>query len=149
MTKFRVGIGAAVALTICAAAVSVGKAVTSASPTSAKQHLSAIKHIVVIYEENHSFDNLYGGWEGVNGLASADPTHTKQVSQTGAVYSCLQQNDVNLTVPPLQATCNDSTTGTTFASAFQNGPFALTDQIPLDATTCPNPLGSFAAHGFL
>ena len=58
MTKFRVGIGAAVALTICAAAVSVGKAVTSASPTSAKQHLSAIKHVVVIYEENHSFDNL-------------------------------------------------------------------------------------------
>ncbi|MDQ6713788.1 MAG: hypothetical protein M3Z28_11465, partial [Candidatus Dormibacteraeota bacterium] len=30
--------------------------------------LSKINHIVVIYEENHSFDNLYGGWEGVNGL---------------------------------------------------------------------------------
>ena len=24
-----------------------------------------IEHIVVIYQENHSFDNLYGGWEGV------------------------------------------------------------------------------------
>ncbi len=28
---------------------------------------SKVKHIVVIYEENHSFDNLYGSWEGVNG----------------------------------------------------------------------------------
>ena len=25
------------------------------------------KHLVVIYEENHSFDNLYGGWGRVNG----------------------------------------------------------------------------------
>ncbi|MGZ4382935.1 MAG: alkaline phosphatase family protein, partial [Gaiellaceae bacterium] len=33
--------------------------------------LSKIKHLVVIYEENHSFDNLYGGWEGVNGLSNA------------------------------------------------------------------------------
>ena len=31
--------------------------------------LAKMNHIVVIYEENHSFDNLYGGWEGVNGLA--------------------------------------------------------------------------------
>ena len=38
--------------------------------------LDKIKHIVVIYEENHSFDNLYGGWEGVNGLANADAAHT-------------------------------------------------------------------------
>ena len=30
---------------------------------------SKVKHIVVIYEENHSFDNLYGSWEGVNGRA--------------------------------------------------------------------------------
>ena len=35
-----------------------------------------VKRIVVIYEENHSFDNLYGGWEGVNGLANADAAHT-------------------------------------------------------------------------
>ena len=38
--------------------------------------LRAIKRVVVIYEENHSFDNLYGGWEGVNGLRRADAAHT-------------------------------------------------------------------------
>ena len=61
-------------------------ALTSAAPAVASSHgkkLSQINHIVVIYEENHSFDNLYGGWEGVNGLANADPPHTIQVDQAG------------------------------------------------------------------
>ena len=30
-----------------------------------------IKHVVVIYLENHSFDNLYGEFAGANGLFSA------------------------------------------------------------------------------
>jgi len=35
----------------------------SATPGNAnREKLSKINHIVVIYEENHSFDNLYGGW---------------------------------------------------------------------------------------
>ena len=42
----------------------------SCKPSEADaKELGKINHIVVIYEENHSFDNLYGGWEGVNGLA--------------------------------------------------------------------------------
>src|SRR6059036_1225435 len=50
-----------------------------------------IDHIVVIYEENHSFDNLFGGWEGVNGLGDADAAHTTQVGQGGTPYTCLLQ----------------------------------------------------------
>ena len=41
--------------------------------------VNRLKHLVVIYEENHSFDNLLGGWPGVNGLSSADYQHTVQV----------------------------------------------------------------------
>src|SRR2546421_10626667 len=68
---------------------------------SGNDRLARINHIVVIYEENHSFDNLYGGWEGVNGLANADAAHTIQMKQigapaNGAPYSCLYQDDVNL-----------------------------------------------------
>src|SRR6266851_6521293 len=70
--------------------------------------LAKINHIVVIYEENHSFDNLYGAWEGVNGRANADPAHTIQIGQGGARYKCLLQKDVNLTSPPLLATCTDT-----------------------------------------
>ena len=80
------------AMTLAAGAVPVG----AASAKSDK--LGKIDHIVVIYEENHSFDNLYGGWEGVNGLAERgrgahDPGH-----QNGTPYACLKQNDANLTL---------------------------------------------------
>ena len=59
--------------------------------------LASIQHIVVVYQENHSFDNLYGKWEGVNGLANADSAHTRQTSQGGVPYNCLLQNDFSLT----------------------------------------------------
>src|SRR2546421_3481037 len=88
------------------------------------------KRIVVIYEENHSFDNLYGGWEGVNGRSNADAAHTVQVGQGGTPYTCLLQNDVNLTSPPLPADCSDTTTGSTFTSHFANTPFSIEAFIP-------------------
>jgi phospholipase C len=61
---------------------------------------------VVTYEENHSFDNLYGRWgpvngDTINGVGQADLDHTVQVSQTGTPFTCLKQLDVNLTTPPL------------------------------------------------
>jgi phospholipase C len=105
-----------------------------------------IQNIVVVYQENHSFDNLYGGWEGVNGLAQADAAHTKQVGQSGTLYSCLLQNDVNLTSPPLSADCSDSTTPTAFTSHFRNDPFLIDAFIAPTDTTCPAP-GVFAADG--
>ena len=121
-------------LSLAAAAVAaVGGA--SAEPNPAA--LAQINHIVVIYEENHSFDNLYGGWEGVNGLTSADPAHTTQVNQAGTPFSCLLQLDVNLASPPLGSLCTDTTTSTTFTSAFANQPFTIDDYIPATATTCP------------
>src|SRR5213595_2528157 len=106
--------------------------------------LKRINHIVVIYEENHSFDNLYGRWEGVRGLDAATASNTKQVRQDGTQYACLMQNDVNLASPPLPADCTD----TSFSSHFTNNPFTIDDFIPADAKTCPAP-GVFAAHGVL
>src|SRR4051794_10600085 len=106
--------------------------------------LERIKHIVVIYEENHSFDNLYGGWEGVEGLGAADVAHTKQVAQDGRTFGCLLQNDVNLAPPALPATCTDGT----IASAFPNRPFTIDQIIAPTDTTCPPP-GVFAPNGVL
>src|SRR4051795_3694213 len=76
-------------------------------PLTPLQKLARVKHIVVIYEENHSFDNLYGGWEGVRGLSDAGPAQATQVNQAGVPFACLMQNDVNLTSPPLTAPCTD------------------------------------------
>jgi acid phosphatase len=112
--------------------------------------VAGFTHLVVIYEENHSFDNLYGGWgtvghDRVDGLPSAQAARTVQVAQDGTRYSCLLQNDVNLTSPPLASSCTDSAHGVA-ASAFTNRPFRIDDHIgPLD-TTCPTP-GVAAAGG--
>src|SRR5438445_9094921 len=108
--------------------------------------LNKINHIVVIYEENHSFDNLYGTWEGVNGRSNAPSAKTLQVGQTTGAYTCLMQNDVNLTSPPLAADCADATTATPFTSHFPNAPFSIEASLPKDARTCPQP-GVFAPHG--
>jgi acid phosphatase len=101
--------------------------------------LHRIKHIVVVYEENHSFDNLYGGWEGVNGLAGADAAHTTQVDQAGAPYKCLRQVDVNLTSPPRGTACSAGPPDNAFASQFPNAPFTIDAFIAPTDTTCPPP----------
>ena len=111
-----------------------------------------VKHLVIIYQENHSFDNLYGGWDAiegqtVNGRGNAGSDKTIQVRQDNTTpYSCLLQNDVNLTSPPLPADCTDTSTGTPFASHFTNNPFSIETYLPKDARTCPQP-GVFAPNG--
>src|SRR3954454_22285749 len=101
-----------------AVALASGSAGVASAQAPGADRLATVNHIVVIYQENHSFDNLYGGWEAVRGLGNADAAHTKQVRQDGTPYSCLLQDDVNLTSPPLAATCADRT----FSSAFANAP---------------------------
>ena len=108
----------------------------------------------MIYEENHSFDNLYGGWEGVRGLSDADAAHTTQLGQTGpqlvAPYECLYQDDANLQAQsaanpsaPLSDTCNN-TTGGSFPSHFANAPFSIDDYIAPTDITCPPVLSAFS-----
>jgi acid phosphatase len=109
----------------------------AAQSAAGADRLARIARIVVIYEENHSFDNLYGSWEGVNGLASAPPARTIQVNQNGVPFTCLDQNDPTLkSQPPI---CADTTIVTApFASHFFNEPFTIDDFIPPTATTCPD-----------
>jgi acid phosphatase len=110
------------------------------------------KHLVVIYEENHSFDNLYGSWGNVNGhhvvgLSDASAAKKTQRAQNGTAYNCLPQNDVNLTSPPLSNTCQDTSHGN-FTSHFKNKPFRIDDFIKPADKTCPAP-GVFAPNGVL
>ena len=118
-----------------AALIAVSVAAATVLPPAARAaSLDDFKQIVVIYQENHSFDNLYGLWgmvegKAVDGLPNADPPHTTQIRQDDRTpYSCLLQNDVNLASPPLAATCTDST-GTPFQSAFKNEPFNIDEYI--------------------
>ena len=80
---------------LLAATAAGGLALTGAPAATAGVHhdpgprvVGPYKHLVVIYEENHSFDNLYGSWgrvgrDRVDGLGNATPQHTIQVDQNG------------------------------------------------------------------
>ena len=106
------------------------------------------KNLVVIYEENHSFDNLYGSWgrvgdQRVDGLARAGVAKTTQVAQDGTPYACLLQNDVNLTSPtPLATTCTDASRHVP-ASHFTNTWWSINPYLSPTDTTCPAP-GDFS-----
>ena len=149
-----------------AVVTAAGLAMLSLSPAASaapkdKGPLGNYKHLVVIYEENHSFDNLYGNWgsvggQQVDGRSQADAAHTTQVKQTGGAYSCLKQLDVNLTTTqdggpltalpqcsPESVTLGNGSTASYF-SAFTNAPFNIDSYIPADATTCPRPNQEFA-----
>jgi acid phosphatase len=121
-----------------AIAGAVPVAMYSAADDSGASRLARINHVVVIYEENHSFDNLYGSWEGVNGLLNVSPDRATQMNQSGSPFSCLLQNDPSLKTPPLSPLCSDATTATTFASHFVNAPFTIDDYIQPSSTTCPD-----------
>ena len=110
--------------------------------------LQKVNHIVVIYQENHSFDNLYGGWEGVNGRANADMAHTQQINESGAPFNCLLQDDVNLTSPPLAGPCTETLIlpAKMITSDFVNKPFSIDEFIHPTDTTCPPP-NVFASNG--
>src|SRR3954468_11509780 len=122
-------LGVALALTMTATAAAGSGSARHGGGDHGHGHAGQPRHIVVIYEENHSFDNLYGGWEGVQGRAAADPAHTTQVDQAGRPYKCLLQDDVNLTSPPLGTAGSAGPPNNAFASQFPNAPFTIDDFI--------------------
>jgi len=60
-----------------------------AYPTHTLQ--SAIQHVVVIYQENWSFDGLYGSFPGANNLSNASTTIPQTDKFTGAPITALPQ----------------------------------------------------------
>jgi acid phosphatase len=57
---------------------------------------TAIQTVVVIYEENRSFDNLFGRFPGANGLQSVTPAQYQQYDRNGNVKGALLP-----TLPPV------------------------------------------------
>jgi len=51
--------------------------------------VNKIKHVVVIYLENHSFDNLYGSFPGANGLSDARARNIIQLDSNDKPYKFL------------------------------------------------------------
>ena len=67
--------------------------------TSFDEGIRQINHLVVIYMENHSFDNLYGGFKGVNGIENAERGNFVQVDRDGRPYKYLPEIPRNNSFP--------------------------------------------------
>src|SRR5690606_26324436 len=67
--------------------------------TSFDQGIGQIKHLVVIYMENRSFDNLYGEFYGANGIKNAKKGNFLQVDENGKPYTYLPEIPRNNSFP--------------------------------------------------
>ena len=90
------------------AAIFLTNALAGDGKALGKDKLRKIRHIVVIYQENWSFDSLYGLFPGANGLFQSSMTSITQRDRlTGKPYSSqlgqpfdLVSGSVSLTTPP-------------------------------------------------
>jgi acid phosphatase len=92
----------------------------------AKPTLNDIEHIVVIYAENRSFDNLYGLFPGANGIKQATKEQYTQVDHDGKPFKEL---------PPIWASEVDKPP---LAERLPNKPFQIDKpslNLPLSART--------------
>jgi phospholipase C len=88
--------------------------------------LKKIDHILVVYLENRSFDNLYGLFPGANGLAKANDAAI-QVDKDGAPYATLP--------PVMDTTKKPAVVDDRFPKDLGNKPFDIGNYVPLDQKT--------------
>lgn len=62
---------------------------SACSPMQKGNDMTKINHVVVIYAENRSFDNLYGLFPGANGIENAMKTYVPQKDRDGSVLATL------------------------------------------------------------
>ena len=67
--------------------------------TSFDNGIRKINHLVVIYMENHSFDNLYGEFKGANGIENAKKGNFIQLDKDGKPYKYLPEIPRNNAFP--------------------------------------------------
>ncbi len=104
---------------LCASVLAV---TISAADKAQAGSLNQIQHIVVIYAENRSFDNLYGNFPGAEGLAQATPAQLEQRDRDDSVMPFLPpvwQSPASKFATPIA----DSR----YPDKLPNGPFAIDD----------------------
>lgn len=98
----------------------------------APKGIEKIDHIIVIYLENHSFDNLFGKFPGANGLSRAGKAAV-QIDKTGKPYE---------TLPPVINPFPKPEPDTRFPNNLPNRPFLIDQYVPLDQKY-PSPVHAY------
>lgn len=96
-------------------------------------HLEQIQNIVVIYAENHSFDNMYGLFPGADGVANASAVSRTQVDHDGKP------------LPHLPPVYTHGKPDDRYPRDLPNGPFRI-DQPPVSRTfgdIVPSPIHAY------
>jgi acid phosphatase len=105
-------------------------ALASANPAlgqpASSDPLAKIGHIVVILQENRSFDNLFGKFPGANGIANAGDAAI-QIGPDGNPYKFLPQ--------PVDSDLKPPDVDKRFAGQIPNRPFLLNHYVSLDDDT--------------
>ena len=106
------------------------------APPSASGPLANIDTIVVIYAENHSFDNIFGLFPRANGVPSAFPNSTRQVDHDGKV------------LPHLPPVYTRGKPDPNFPNSMPNAPFRI-DGPPVNKRfdeRVPSPVHTYWRH---
>lgn len=93
------------------------------SSSSGAQGIEKINHVIVIYQENWSFDSLYGKFPGANGIERAGET-VKQVDRSGTPYQTLPQ--------PIDTNQKPPAPDPRFPAGLPVAPFDASQYVPAD-----------------
>jgi phospholipase C len=90
-----------------------------------------IEHIIVLYLENHTFDNLYGLFPGANGLGRSE-AHVLQVDRGGQPYEVLPRPEINVDFAGLPAPWRwiPAFRDWRFPEGLPNAPFNIDQYVP-------------------
>lgn len=123
-------LSAVLSLTATLAACALPARLPARSP---ERGLEQIQTVVVLYAENHSFDNLYGLFPGADGIANARPEQTQQRDHDGRVLP---------TLPPVY---HHGKVSERYPRGLPNGPFRI-DAPPVNVRLdeiVPSPIHNF------
>mgnify|MGYP001282618427 CR=1 FL=1 len=97
MTKIRILWPAAAAATLCATIGMLAAAPVAQRAVADPGGIQKIKHIVIIMQENRSFDEYFGTYPGADGLATQNgqPTACVPDPRDGCVKPYHETNDIN------------------------------------------------------
>jgi hypothetical protein len=82
-----------------------------------------IDHLLIVYLENHTFDNLFGLFPGANGITSQNAA-VRQVDRDGKPYEWLPQVTIAYPYPPKP--------DPQFPKQLPNRPFPINRYVPLE-----------------
>jgi phospholipase C len=116
MSRARLHLGSLVATMVFALPL--------AGHAAAPKGIDRIEHVIVVYLENHSFDNLFGMFPGANGLANSGKT-SRQVDADGKPYGTLPA--------PFDAFQKPPAADPRFPADLANRPFLIDQYVKQDS----------------